>query len=83
MSTKTHGQGWHPVRNVKLEISSRKFRNQTNRSFAILQPRRRKRVERLPMALVGLLQTLTLNESGPIVFAAKEEVAFYPSVAKS
>jgi hypothetical protein len=54
----------------KTEKSVRKFRTKTNRSFAFLQPRRR---ERLPLELVELLQTLTGDESGLIVFTAKED----------
>jgi hypothetical protein len=54
----------------KVEIPSRKFRNQNRPSLAYLQPRRR---ERLPRELVTILQALTGKESGPIVFAFKRE----------
>jgi hypothetical protein len=75
MPTKTHGQGVSLVRNVKIEIPTRKFQRQTNGSLAFLQPRRR---ERLPLELVAILQALTGEESGPIVFTAKQGRQGFP-----
>jgi hypothetical protein len=51
MSTKTHGQGWHPVRNVNYENSARKFQNENNPSLANLQARR----EFIPLGTLNLL----------------------------